>query len=88
MLPKGRRDRAMQLLDLLGIAHVADRRPHQLSGGEQQRVALARALGSDPAILLLDEPLSALDGATRLRLLGEIVDLQRKSKMPFLLCHP
>jgi molybdate transport system ATP-binding protein len=81
---KGRRDRAMQLLDLLGIAHVAGRRPNQLSGGEQQRVALARALGSDPAILLLDEPLSALDGATRLRLLGEIVDLQRKSKMPFL----
>jgi molybdate transport system ATP-binding protein len=79
-----RRDRAMELLDLLGIAYASDRRPHQLSGGEQQRVALARALGSDPAILLLDEPLSALDAATRLRLLGEIVQLQRKSKIPFL----
>jgi ABC-type sulfate/molybdate transport systems ATPase subunit len=82
--PKGRHDRAIELLDLLGIAYASDRRPHQLSGGEQQRVALARALGSDPAILLLDEPLAALDAATRLRLLGEIVDLQRKSKIPFL----
>jgi molybdate transport system ATP-binding protein len=75
--------RAIELLNLLGIAHASGRRPHQLSGGEQQRVALARALGSDPAILLLDEPLSALDAATRLRLLGEIVELQRKSKIPF-----
>jgi molybdate transport system ATP-binding protein len=74
----------MELLDLMGITSACDRRPHQLSGGEQQRVALARALGSDPAILLLDEPLSALDAATRLRLLGEIVDLQRKSRIPFL----
>jgi molybdate transport system ATP-binding protein len=82
--PKGRRDRAIELLDLLGIAYASDRRPHQLSGGEQQRVALARALGSDPAILLLDEPLSALDAATRRRLLGETVDLQRKSRIPFL----
>jgi molybdate transport system ATP-binding protein len=81
---QARRSRAIELLDLLGIAHASDRRPHQLSGGEQQRVALARAFGSDPAILLLDEPLSALDAATRLRLLGEIVDLQRKSKIPFL----
>ena len=82
--PKGRRDRALELLDLLGIAYASDRRPQQLSGGEQQRVALARALGSDPVILLLDEPLSALDAATRLRLMGEIIDLQRKSKIPFL----
>lgn len=81
---KARRDRALSLLELLGIAYASDRRPHHLSGGEQQRVALARALASDPAVLLLDEPLSALDAATRLRLLREIVDLQRKSRVPFL----
>jgi molybdate transport system ATP-binding protein len=78
-----RRDRAHQLLELLAISEVADRYPRQLSGGEQQRVALARALASDPAILLLDEPLSALDAATRMRLLEEIVEVQRKSMIPF-----
>jgi len=79
----GRRDRARHLLEILGIGDTADRYPRQLSGGEQQRVALARALASDPAILLLDEPLSSLDAATRLRLLEEIVDVQRKTKIPF-----
>jgi len=71
-------------MELLGIGDTADRYPRQLSGGEQQRVALARALASDPAILLLDEPLSALDASTRLRLLEEIVDVQRKSMIPFI----
>src|SRR5215471_17831096 len=74
---KGRRDRAFELLALMGIAYASDRYPSQLSGGEQQRVALARALGSDPAILLLDEPFSALDATSRTRLMGEIVELQR-----------
>jgi len=81
---KARRERARQILGLLSIGHASDRYPRQLSGGEQQRVALARALGSDPAILLLDEPLSALDVSTRLRLLEEIINLQRKSAIPFL----
>ncbi len=78
-----RRYRAGQILKMLGIAGVGDRYPRQLSGGEQQRVALARALASDPAVVLLDEPLSALDISTRLRLLEEIVDVQRKSAIPF-----
>ena len=80
---RGRRDRARQILELVGIGDVADRYPRELSGGEQQRVALARALASDPAILLLDEPLSALDAYSRLRLLETIVDVQRKLMIPF-----
>jgi molybdate transport system ATP-binding protein len=80
---RGRRDRTRQALELLGIGNLADRYPRRLSGGEQQRVALARALASDPAILLLDEPLSAVDVSSRLRLLEEIVAVQRKSMIPF-----
>lgn len=81
---KERRARALELLELLGIVYASDRRPQQLSGGEQQRVTLARALGSDPAILLLDEPMSALDAVTRHRLLGEVVELHRRLAIPFL----
>jgi molybdate transport system ATP-binding protein len=72
------------MLKLVGVGYAADRRPAELSGGEQQRVALARALASDPAILLLDEPLSAVDIATRSRLLDEMVEVQRKTAIPFL----
>ena len=68
--------RASDALDLVGLGHLADRYPHQLSGGQQQRVALARALVTEPRVLLLDEPLSALDAKVRVQLRDEIRRIQ------------
>jgi len=79
-----KRERARELLSLLGIEYVARQYPRELSGGESQRVALARALASDPAIVLLDEPLSAVDAKTRARLLLEIKATQQRTAIPFL----
>jgi molybdate transport system ATP-binding protein len=76
--------RACELLALLGIEYAAGQHPRELSGGESQRVALARALASDPEMVLLDEPLSAVDGLTRTRLLAEIGATQRRTGIPFL----
>ena len=79
------RAEAARLLDLVNLHGLATRRPAQLSGGQQQRVALARALARKPAALLLDEPFSAVDRATRETLHAEILALRGKLRMPVVL---
>ncbi|MFC3153344.1 ABC transporter ATP-binding protein [Litoribrevibacter euphylliae] len=71
--------RVQELIELVGLNDLADRFPAQLSGGQQQRVALARALAPNPQLLLLDEPLSALDAKVRHNLRQELKDLQKKT---------
>ena len=69
--------RVAEMLALVGLTDAAARFPHELSGGQQQRIALARALAPSPDLLLLDEPFSNLDGATRERLVAEVRDILR-----------
>ena len=74
-----RHARVDAMLTLVGLAEAGARFPHELSGGQQQRIALARALAPAPALLLLDEPFSNLDGATRERLTVEVRDILKQA---------
>ncbi|GAA3659606.1 ABC transporter ATP-binding protein [Nocardioides ginsengisoli] len=80
---KARRERALQALETVRLAHVAGRRPSQLSGGQRQRVALARAIVLEPKVLLLDEPLGALDLKLREQMQVELKQLQRELGITF-----
>ena len=77
---KRRRDHAQRYIDMVGLSHAVDRRPAELSGGMRQRVAVARALAMQPEILLMDEPLSALDALTRAKLQDEIEAIWSQEK--------
>jgi molybdenum ABC transporter ATP-binding protein len=79
------RGRVDEFLERFRISHLAEARPTELSGGERQRVALARALARDPGVLLLDEPLSALDAHTKVAVRGELQELLREFGLPTLL---
>jgi nitrate/nitrite transport system ATP-binding protein len=74
---KEKREKAERFLALVGLSHAADRKPAQLSGGMRQRVSVARALSADPEVLLMDEPLSALDALTRASLQDEFERIGR-----------
>jgi putative ABC transport system ATP-binding protein len=75
---RGARGRALELLEAVGLADKADRRPHQLSGGQRQRINIARALMNDPAVLLVDEPTSALDHERGAAVLDLLIALTRE----------
>ena len=77
--------RVGELLERFGIGHLAREKPPRLSGGERQRVAVARALGRDPSVLLLDEPLSALDAHTRTAVREELADILSGLQIPTLI---
>jgi len=79
-----RNTRGREMLDTFRIEHLRDRRPAQISGGERQRVALARTLVTEPRVLLLDEPLAALDGPTKSSLVGDLRKWNQNHRVPIL----
>lgn len=79
-----RQQRVGEILELVGLSSLADRKPDQLSGGQQQRIALARALVTRPQVLMLDEPLSALDENLRVRMRSELRKIQKQFGLTFI----
>jgi molybdate transport system ATP-binding protein len=84
MPARQRHQRAAEMISALKIEHTTSRKPGEISGGEAQRVALARALASAPKVLLLDEPLSAIDEATKSEILADLKTLNRDLRLPIL----
>lgn len=82
--PAERRKRVIEALDSVGMRNLSERKPADLSGGQQQRVALARALVTKPAVVLLDEPLGSLDELLRIKIRGELKQIQRRLGISFI----
>lgn len=85
--PKQRRKRAMELLDMVGLAHQANKLPSEASGGEQQRVAIARSLANDPAIIVCDEPTGNLDASNALAMFQLFENLRDEGKTILMVTH-
>lgn len=79
-----RRTRVGEMLEMINLSHLAERKPSMLSGGQQQRIALARALATRPQVLMLDEPLSALDENLRVKMRTELLKIQKQFGLTFI----
>jgi molybdate transport system ATP-binding protein len=84
LLPRQRRERCATILDAFRVAGLGQRKIHEVSGGERQRVALARTLVTAPTVLLLDEPLSALDAATKAKIISDLRSWNAAHQIPIL----